>query len=116
MEKACQVVIEKQISVDLCVGRMNFVGLPRSGKSSTLHRLLGEFINIKESNLKMEEPSTGVAQRKQLFIQSISKSFGFAQQGRWTKKDIVGETTILNEVIKQALEGKQKYQMFEFAK
>ncbi len=92
--------------MDLCVGRMNFVGLPRSGKSSTLHRLLGDFINIDQSNMKINEPSTGVAERRQLFIQSISKSFGFAQQGQWTRKDIVGETSILNEVIQEAVESK----------
>ncbi len=106
IEKACQEAIQKQTCVDLCVGRMNFVGLPRSGKSSTLHRLLGDFINIDQSNMKINEPSTGVAERRQLFIQSISKSFGFAQQGQWTKKDIVGETSILNEVIQEAVESK----------
>ncbi len=106
LEKACQEAIQKQICVDLCVGRMNFVGLPRSGKSSTLRRLLGDFINIDQSNMKINEPSTGVAERRQLFIQSISKSFGFAQQGQWTKKNIVGETSILNEVIQEAVESK----------
>ncbi len=80
---------------------MNFVGLPRSGKSSTLHRLLGDFINIDQSNMKINEPSTGVVKRRQLFIQSISKSFG-----QWTRKDIVGETSILNEVIQEAVESK----------
>ena len=86
---------------------MNFVGLPRSGKTSTLHRLLGDFINIDQSNMKINEPSTGVAERRQLFIQCISKSFGFAQKGQWTKKDIVGETSILNDVIQEAVESKQ---------
>ncbi len=106
MKKAYQEAIEKQICVDLLVGRMNFVGLPRSGKSSTLHRLLGDFINIDQSNMKINEPSTGVAERKHLFIQSISKSFGFVQQGQWTKKDIVGETSIFNDFIQEAVEGK----------
>ncbi len=101
IEKACQEAIQKQTCVDLCVGRMNFVGLPRSGKSSTLHRLLGDFINIDQSNMKTNEPSTGVAERRQLFIQSISKSFGFAQQGQWTKKTLLVKLQFLMMLYKK---------------
>ncbi len=56
--------------------------------------------------MKIDEPSTGIAERKQLFIRSVSKSFGFSQQGQWTKKDIIGETSILNDVIQEAVESK----------
>ena len=87
---------------------MNFVGLPRSGKSSTLRRLIGEILNIITANMKVEQPSTGVAERKQLFIQSISKSFGFISLGEWSKKDLVGETGILNEVIYHYTKGMLK--------
>ena len=87
------------MAVDILVGRMNFVGLPRSGKSSTLRRLIGEILNIITANMKEEQPSTGVAERKQLFIQSISKSIEFISLGEWSRKDLVGETGILNEVI-----------------
>ena len=78
---------------------MNFVGLPRSGKSSTLRRLIGEILNIITANMNMEQPSTGVAERKQLFIQRISKSIEFISLGGWSRKDLVGETGILNEII-----------------
>ena len=84
---------------------MNFVGLPRSGKSSTLLRLIGEILNIITANMKVDQPSTGVAERKQLFIQSISKSIEFISLGEWSRKDLVGETGILNEVIYQYTKG-----------
>ena len=84
---------------------MNFVGLPRSGKSSTLLRLIGEILNIIAANMKVDQPSTGVAERKQLFIQSISKSIEFISLGAWSRKDLVGETGILNEVIYQYTKG-----------
>ena len=84
---------------------MNFVGLPRSGKSSTLRRLIGEILNIITANMKVEQPSTGVAERKQLFIESISKSIEFISLGEWSRKDLVGETGILNEVIYQYTKG-----------
>ena len=87
---------------------MNFVGLPRSGKSSTLRRLIGEILNIITANMKMEQPSTGVAERKQLFIQRISKSIEFISLGGWSRKDLVGETGILNEVIYHYTKGMLK--------
>ena len=84
---------------------MNFVGLPRSGKSSTLLRLIGEIFNITTANMTMEQPSTGVAERKQLFIQNISKSIEFISLEGWSRKDLVGETRILNEVIYHSTKG-----------
>ncbi len=56
--------------------------------------------------MEHELPSTGVADRKQLFIQSIKKSVGFVNQGQWNKKNLVGETTFLNGIIYQSINGK----------
>ncbi len=53
-----------------------------------------------------ELPSTGVADRKQLFIQSIKKSVGFVNRGQWNEKNLVGETTFLNGIIYQSINGK----------
>ncbi len=50
--------------------------------------------------------STGVADRKQLFIQSITKSVGFVNKGQWNEKNLVGETTLLNGIIYQSIYGK----------
>ncbi len=106
INNACEEAIKNQVCVDMFVGRLNFVGLPRSGKSSTLRRLLGEFINFLEANMDHELPSTGVADRKQLFVQSIKKSVGFVNQGQWSEKNLVGETTFLNGIIYQSINGK----------
>ncbi len=53
-----------------------------------------------------ELPSTGVADRKQLFIQSIKKSVGFVNKGKWNEKNLVEETTFLNGIIYQSINGK----------
>ncbi len=94
------------------MGRLNFLGLPRSGKSSTLCRLLGEFINFIEAKMDHELPSTGVADRKQLFIQKIKKSIGFVNKGQWNEKNLVGETTFLNGVIYQSINGKVRVYIY----
>ena len=106
IEKACEEAIRNQSCVDIFVGHLNFAGLPRSGKSSTLCRLLGKFINFIEAKIDSELPSTGVADRKQLFIQSIKKSVGFVNKGQWNEKNLVGETTFLNGIIYQSINGK----------
>ncbi len=50
-----------------------------------------------------ELPITGVADRKQLFIQSIKKSVGFVNKGQWKEKNLVGETTFFNGIIYQSI-------------
>ena len=104
-EKACYDAIKKQIAVDMHIARMNFVGLPRSGKSSTLRRLIGEILNIITAKLEKENPSTGVAERKQTFIRSINKRFGFVSLGYWSTEDLIGETRVLNDLIYQYVKG-----------
>ena len=105
-EKAYIKAIAEQIPVEIYLARMNFVGLPRSGKTSTLRRLLGEILNIITANFNKEEPSTGVADRKQIFIEGIHKCIGIVSQGDWSTKNIVEETGILNHFIYQCSEGK----------
>ena len=111
-EKACYDAIEKQITVDMHIARMNFVGLPRSGKSSTLRRLIGEILNIITTKLEKENPSTGVAERKQTFIRSINKRFGFISLGYWSTQDLIGETRVLNDLIYQCVKGMPYYYLF----
>ena len=48
--------------MDMHIARMNFVGLSRSGKTSTLRRLIGEILNITTAKLERENPSTGVVE------------------------------------------------------
>ena len=104
-EKACRKVIEGQMPVDIYIARLNFLGLPRSGKSSTLKRLIGEIVDIVSAKWTKELESTGVAERNQAFIRNVSKCFGFASNSQWTKSDLSGETAILNNFMQQIVKG-----------
>ena len=87
------------------LARINFVGLPRSGKSSTLRRLIGKMLNLMKANLETEIPSTGVAERNQVFIRKISKCFGFISKSQWSSADLAGETGVLNHFFHQLAKG-----------
>ena len=41
-EEVVRKVVEDQTMVDIYIARLNFLGLPRSGKSTTMKRLIGE--------------------------------------------------------------------------
>ena len=104
-EEACRKVIEGQMSVDIYIARLNFLGLPRSGKSSTLKRLIGEIVDIVSAKWTKELESTGVAERNLAFIRNVSKCFGFASKSQWSKSDLSGETAILNDFMQQIVKG-----------
>ena len=104
-ERSCRKVVEDQLSVLIYIARINFVGLPRSGKSSTLRRLIGNFLNLMKANLEAEIPSTGVAERNQAFIRKISKCFGFISKSQWSSTDLAGETGVLNQFLHQLAKG-----------
>ena len=104
-ERSYHKVIEKQLSVLIYLARINFVGLPRSGKSSTLRRLIGKMLNLMKANLEAEIPSTGVAERNQAFIRKISKCFGFISKSQWSSTDLAGETGVLNQFLHQLAKG-----------
>ena len=110
-EKACRKVIEKQLSVLIHIARMNFVGLPRSGKSTTMKRLIGEILNIIQASLAKEQPSTGVAERNHAIIKCISNSIGFSSGSNWSSKDLVGETEVLNQLIQQVAKSKSVFEL-----
>ena len=104
-ERSYHKVIEDQLSVLIYLARINFVGLPRSGKSSTLQRLIGKMLNLMKANLGAEIPSTGVAERNQAFIRKISKCFGFISKSQWASTDLAGETGVLNQFFHQLAKG-----------
>ena len=83
------------------IARLNFVGLPRSGKSTTMKRLIGEILNIIAAEFGKEQASTGVAERNQAIIKSISKCIGFTSRSKWSSKDLLGESGVLNQIIQQ---------------
>ena len=104
-EKAYRKVIEGQISVDIYIARLNYLGLPRSGKTCTLKRLTGDIVNIESAKWTKELQSTGVAERNQAYIRKVSKHIGFASNSQWSKSDLSGETAIVNDFIQQAVKG-----------
>ena len=105
-ERAYKKAIEEQLSVLIHIVRLNFVGLPRSGKSTTMKRLISQILNIMKANLGKEQASSGVSERSQAFIKSTSKSIGFASPSKWSSTDLVGETGVLNQLIQGLVNGK----------
>ena len=104
-ERSCRKVIEEQLSVLIYIARINFVGLPRSGKSSILQRLIGKILNLMESNSDTELPSTGVAEISQAFIRRIKKCFGFITKSQWSSTDLAEETGVMNQFFHQLARG-----------
>ena len=78
------------------IARINFVGLPRSGKSVTLQRLIGKILNLMDANLRTELP-TGVAERNRVLIK---RNFGFISKNQWSNTDLVEETAVLIQLAK----------------
>ena len=100
-ERSYLKVIEEQLSVLIYIVRINFVGSPRSGKSSILKRLIGKILNLMEANLNSELPSTGVAERSQAFV----KTTGFISKSQWFSTDLAGETGVLNHLFHDLTKG-----------
>ena len=88
------------------IATLNFVGLARSGKCTTMKRLIGEHLSIIATKFGKEQASTGVAERNQAIIKSISKSIGFTSCCKWYSKDLLGETGVLNQLIQQIAKSK----------
>ena len=53
--EAYKKVILDKLTVELWIIRINYIGLPRSGKTSFLRRILGDMLNIKEAKQKGEK-------------------------------------------------------------
>lgn len=104
--EACRKVIEEKLSVLIGLVRINHVGLPRSGKTSFLKRLMGIMLNILEAAKDKEEPSTGVAERAdQVFVRDVSKNIGVtsASAKSWTvASNVKQEAGILNQIVLQS--------------
>ena len=89
------------MSVDILVARLNFFGLPRSGKSTTMKRLMGEFVNIKEAGLNTKQQSTGVAERNQtIMCKDVKKNTTFGWDICHLSKEIAIVKSIMQEVVK----------------
>ena len=99
-KEACRNVIEEKRKIPLLLIRMNFLGLPRSGKTTFLKRLIGMISNIYQEGKNEEEPSTGIAERpNQVFVTKM----GVIEGGTWNVTNNVGQLTkIVGQLIFQA--------------
>ena len=95
-------VVQDQTMVDIYMARLNFLGLPRSGKSTTMKRLMGEIVDMVSAGLTKELESTGVAERNQAFIcRGVSKHFTIG----WFKSDLSREIVVLKKIMEKAVKG-----------
>ena len=98
------------LTVFLRVVRLNFIGLPRSGKTSLLLRLLEVIKNIqaendrkkKEGEVPEDQPSTGLREsREQVFIKKcVSHKIGTISSKKWSViESLIKEGNMLVQLI-----------------
>ena len=99
---ACLKIIKEKLTVDINIVRLVSFGLPRSGKTSTLLRLMGEILNILTAN-KKEQPSTGVVEERGLvIIRNLSTEIATISSGIWSKpENLREEAGIYNQLLYQ---------------
>lgn len=90
------------LTVAIRVVRLNYIGLPRSGKTSFWRRLMKKIKNILEAKEK-EQPSTGVAERGEHVI--ITHKIGVISLAKeWSVlKDLSEEGNMLIKLIHKAI-------------
>ena len=109
--KAYETAIKEKVTLKLRPVRVNYIGLPRSGKTSLLHRLMGKIENILAAMARgeFEQPSTGLAENGglQVIIRCMSLTFGVLQSGVWySLKHLGEEASMLNQLIYEAVSKK----------
>ena len=99
---ACLKIIKDKLTVDINIVRLVCFGLPRSGKTSTLLRLMGEILNILTAN-KKEQPSTGVVEERGLvIIRNLSTEIATISSGIWSKvENLQEEAGLYNQLLYQ---------------
>ena len=101
--------MKENVSLLIRMVRFNYVGLPRSGKTSFRRRLAGEILNILkaiESGETVQQPSTGVAESGgQVIIGSrLDTSFGVIRSRVWSVfKNLKEEAGMLTQFIHQTV-------------
>ena len=97
-DDAYQKVVQKQMCVWMSIARINFVGLPRSGKTCTLRRLMGQMINLlEEGHGDVELPSTGIAERRTAFLRNIQTSTAISKS-MWSSPDLLEQIGTIFEL------------------
>ncbi len=100
IKEACANMVRGKLEVPLRVVKMNFLGLPRSGKSTLLKRLMEIILNIKSLADIREEPSTGVAERSNQILINV----GMADDQSWKITDKIKQLPkCVSKIIFQSL-------------
>ena len=102
--EAYEKAIKEMLAVTIRIVRLNFIGLPRSGKTSFWRRLMRKIKNILEA-MEKEQPSTGVAETgEHVIIQSLSHKIGVISSKKWSVlKDLPEEGNMLIKLIQKTL-------------
>ena len=113
--------MKEMLTVFIRVVRLNFIGLPRSGKTSLLLRLMEVIENIQAEKERLvsknlqsdragkipkEQPSTGLAESCQVFIKKcVSHKIGtISSSKKWSvMKDLIKEKNLLIQLIYNSL-------------
>ena len=105
--KAYLKAVKEMLTVTIRAVRLNYIGLPRSGKTSFRRRLMNEIKNILEAYLKeqKEQPSTGIAESVgQVIIKTLSHEMGAISCKEWsTLKNLAEEGNMLIQLIYRAM-------------
>ena len=102
--EAYEKAIKEMLAVTIRIVRLNYIGLPRSGKTSFWRRLIRKIKNILEAKEK-EQPSTGVAESgEHVIIKSLSHKIGVILSKEWSVlKDLSEEGNMLIKLIHEAI-------------
>ena len=105
---AYEKAIRENLVIDICMIRLNCIGLPRSGKTTFLLRMLGDLLNIEEAQHRgeKEQPSTGLAEeRGQVVIRDTSQEVGAISAESWfTLKDLGEEANMIIQWVHQCVQ------------
>ena len=86
--------IREELAIELRIIQINYIGLPRSGKTSFLQRILGNILNIleEEKKGKKEQSSTGVLEEGgQVLVKATSSTMGVVTSDSWSTLKNLGE-------------------------
>ena len=105
-KEAYEKALKEKVKVKIRLVRFNYIGIPRSGKSSFRRRLSKEISNLQAiEKRRKQQRSTGVAEvGEQVFIKRVcSNDIGTIQSGVWSVvKGLGGEANILGHLLNES--------------
>ena len=106
--EAYKKAIKESVPLEICPVRFNYIGLPRSGKTSFRRRMTGEILNILWAMARgeKEQPSTGVAEAGgQVFIRNhTTRDIGVLSSEKWTiLKNLEDEAGMFSQICYQTI-------------